>query len=383
MELIYALTGITLGLTTAVVIFVAILAVVMPILASKDIFVNQPDGLKKSGIHFFTKLAPDQIKIIVRNKKIVRMVTNTSDAKFARVGTIDDPSYWELESGRGSEDPTSDISWPFKTWSKIVYFQTGAVFTGIYPIQRVYEYELERTIINRSERVERKTSNIVLTVKNDLSDHFRSCQFLVAMHITGAETLDKIPLDIIGVAEMKVVNPHKAAFGTDRWDQAVINLVTDALTRTTKQLRLDDVLTASSAESAERLGCAIKQITEDEIVCGIQIIKFRILEINPVLDEAGLKAIQAEAIALQQAKATRIDFDARADGLRAINKANSEGGDTAIISMQMEGYVRAVEAAGKSGGTVIMAPPTVGSSNGNDLILAAILAEIQKTNRGK
>jgi len=383
MELIYALTGITLGLTTVVVIFGVILAVMLPILAAKDIFVNQPVGLMRSGIHFFTTLAPGQIKIIVRGKKVVRMVTNTSGSKFARkLGTnTDDPDYWELVPGKGSEDPTSDISWPFKTWAKIVYSLTGAVFTGIYPIQRVYEYELERTIINRSEKVEGKTSNIVLTVKNDLSDHFRARRFLFPMHITAAETLDKIPLDIIGVAEMEVINPHKAAFGTDRWDQAVINLVTDMLTRTTRQMRLDEALTASSAEGATRLSHAIEGITDDEIVCGIQIIKFRILEINPVLDEAGLKAIQAEAIALQQAKATRIDGDARADLLRAINKANEEGGDTALASMQAEAYVRAVEAAGKNGGTVIMTPPTGGSSKGTDPILAAILAELQK--RGK
>lgn len=375
MEYVYALIGITLGLITVI----GIIAIILPIFASQDILVNQPEGLKKSGVHFFTKLAPGQIKIIVRGKKIVRMITNTSNSRFARNGTKDDPSYWELVSGQGTEDPTSDISWPFRLWSKIVYWATGAVFTGIYPFQRVYEYELERTNVNRSEAGEQQTSNIVLTVKRDLSDHLRSRQFLFPMHITAAETRDKIPLDIIGVAEMEVSNPHKAAFGTDRWDQAVINLVTDMLTATTKSLTLDEALTAKSPVSARKISRAIERITDDTEICGIKINAFRILEINPALDTEGLRAIQAEAIALQQAKATRIDADARADAIRALNKANKEGGEHALASLETEAFVRATKAASEGGGTVILTP-SGGSRSNIDPTLASILVELKKIN---
>lgn len=389
MEVIFALSGIF----AALIVCIIILMVILPIYATGGIFVNQPNGLEKSGVHFFTKIEPGQVKIIVRGDKPVRMVMNTSGKKFARNSidaalTANDPEYWELIDGAGSEDPTADINPLLRPWAKLVYEMTGVVFTGIYPFQRVHEYEIERTAVNRQEvrsgdsdkKPANKQSNIVLTVKRDLSDHFRTRQFLFPMHITAAESNDKIPLDIIGTAEMEVTNPHKAAFGTDRWDHAVINLVTDTIISKTKQMNLDASLTAKGDEDARILSEAVEGIGDDEIFCGIDVVKFRILEINPVLDEEGQRAIQAEAIALQKAKATRIDGEARAAALTSINKANEAGGSSAVASMDAEALVRAAEAAGKGGGTVILTPRG-GSGNASDATQVAILAELQKLNR--
>lgn len=361
------------------------------------LFVNKPNGLRKSGVHFFTSLEPGQVKTIVRDKKLVRMITNTADKKFARIEPIDGPAYWELEDAEGfTEDPTADIWGPLQWWARIVYAQTGLVFTGIYPFQQVREYELERTNIKRDETVEkgdgsgkksRAGSNLVLEVKRDISDHFRTREFLYPMHITAAETADKIPLDIIGVAEMAVVNPYKAAYGTDRWDQKVINLVSDAITSTTKMMRLDKILTSIDAngdplpeDKREFIQKAVREIPDDATGCGIEILGFRILEINPVLDEEGLKATQAEAIALQKAKATRIDGEARADALRKLNEANVAGGEHSIATMEAEAFVRAAEAASKGGGSVLLMPN--GRGGNTDPIQAAILAELQKLNKG-
>jgi regulator of protease activity HflC (stomatin/prohibitin superfamily) len=202
------------------------------------------------------------------------------------------------------------------------------------------------------------------------------------MHITAAETNVKIPLDVVGVAEMQVENAHLAAFGTDRWDQAVINLVSDAITSETKQMTLDQALTAANAEEAKRINKAVLDIEADEIDTGIQINAFRILEINPVLDEVALRQIQSEALAKQVAKGTRVDGQARADVIREINRANIEGGDHSIATMEAEALVRAADAAGKGGGTVILTPPSKGGSS-IDPTQAAILAELQKFNRNR
>ncbi len=353
------------------------------------LFVNKPDGLNKSGFHIFTEIEPGQVKILERSSKPVRMVMNTSGKRFSGAKAVDSPEHWEIvdvEEDEDSENPTDRVWLPIRWWAALVYEWTGLVFTGVYPFQKVREYELERTVQKRNEEdgqahntgSQRTKSNLVLTVKSDMSDHFRTRQFLFPVHVTGAETKDKIPLDVIGVLELEVVNPHKAAYGTDRWDNAIINLVTDTVISTTKQMELDAALTAENVEETQRISNAVKAIEADTEVTGIQINGFRILEINPVLNEAGLDAIQAEAIANQKAKATRIDGKARADALRAINDANQVGGDAAIATMEAEAFVRAAEAAGKNG-TVFITPGSRRSEA--DPIQAAILAELQKINR--
>jgi regulator of protease activity HflC (stomatin/prohibitin superfamily) len=373
-----------LGFLTGLLICVVAFMVALPIYGSVGLFVNKPGEATKSGFHLFTKLEPGQVKAIVRGDKLVRMITNTAGKRFARKSKdpnteYDSADYWELIDGK-TENPVADVWEPIRGWAQYVYEKTGLVFTGIYPFQRVREYTLERTKVNRSEVGREQAtgkSNLVLEVDTDISDHYRTREFLFPMHITGAESKDKIPLDIIGVAEMEVVNAYKAAFGTDRWDQKMINLVTDAINAKTKTLSLDEVLTADSGGAALAIQQAATGITEDTKVCGIEIKGFKILEINPVLDPEGLKAIQAEAIALQKAKATRIDGKARADALSEINKANAAGGEHSIATMEAEALVRAAEAAGRNGSVFLMPG---GNRGGADPTQAAILAELKKLN---
>jgi hypothetical protein len=383
MDIILGLFGAFIGLAVCVALFM----VALPIYGSAGLFINRPGGKVRSGFHFFTKLEPGQVKAIVRGDKLVRMITNTAGKRFVRKSKnpateYDSAEYWELEDGK-TENPVADVWEPIRGWAQLVYDKTGLVFTGIYPFQRVREYTLERTKVNRSEVGREQAtskSNLVLEVDTDISDHYRTREFLFPMHITGAETKDKIPLDIIGVAEMEVVNAYKAAFGTDRWDQKVINLVTDAINATTKTLPLDMALTADAGR-----GLAIQQaatnIEEDMEVCGIEIKGFKILEINPVLDKEGLAAIQAEAIALQKAKATRVDGKARADALRDLNEANVAGGEHSVATMEAEAFVRAAEAIGKSGGSAILMPG--GGRQTADPTQVAILAELKKLNQGR
>lgn len=397
MEIILGLVG---GLFGLVICFIALM-VTLPVYGSFGLFINTPGNKKKSGFHLFTKLEPGQVKAIVRGDKLVRMITNTEGKRFARKGEIDSAEYWELEDAdkyiertrltlgpddqdqdiEKTENPVAGVWEPLQGWSQLIYEKTGLVFTGIYPFQRVREYTLERTKVNRSEVGREQAagkSNLVLEVDTDISDHYRTREFLFPMHITGAETKDKIPLDIIGVAEMEVVNAYKAAFGTDRWDQKVINLVTNAINATTKTLRLDEALTANEASGAHTIQRAAVSIQEDTEICGIEIKGFKILEINPVLDSEGLKAIQAEAIAIQKAKATKIDGKARADALREINEANMAGGEHSIATMEAEALVRAAEAAGKNG-SVFLTPG--GGRTNIDPTQAAILAELKKLNQ--
>ena len=368
-----------LGASSAVALALIILMIVLPIYAGLGIFVSGPQGLNKSGFHLFTSISPGEIKIIERAKKPVRMIASLSARHFAKNKSPNDPEHWELVSGE-SEDPIADIWFPLRWWARIIYQNTGLVFTGVWPFQKVREYELERTTVVRVEGNPNSESNLKLEVKRDISDHFRARQFLFPVRIAAAETKDKMPVDVIGVAELEVTNPHKAAYGSDRWDRSIINLITDAITVQVKTMTLDQALTANDSTEARMISTVVMRITDDQIVCGIQIHEFRILEINPRLDQEGLNAIRAEAVAIQKGKATRIDGEARAYALNVINKANKEGGAAAVETMRAEALVRAAEAVGKNGGSAILMPP--GNVRGDvDPTQLAILEELKKLNR--
>jgi hypothetical protein len=371
-----------LGVLTGVILFGGLgFFVFLPYYGSLGYFVNKPGGQERSGIHFFTRLEPGQVKIIVRGEKLSRMITNTAGKRFARKGERDSADYWEMVDG-ATENPVADVWSPLKWWAQLVYDVTGLVFTGIYPFQRVREYELEKTKVKRKEGRDSEPgkSNLELSVETTYSDHYRTREFLFDMHITGAEVKGNIPLDIIGTAELEVQNPYKAAFGTDRWDRKVVNLVTNAINLKTKTMGLDNVLNAENEEEARAIATAAKDIEEDTGVAGINIGGFKLLEINPVLRPEQQDAIQAGAIAEQKAKATRIDGDARADALRKLNEANKAGGDHSVATMEAEALVRASDAAGKGGGTVILMPPGGNKGGGNDGVQAAILAELVRLN---
>ncbi len=378
------LFGFVVGLYTFVFVTTLVMAFV---LIPTGTFVNKPGVDAPSGIHFFTKIEPGQVKVIIRGKVMRRMVMNTAGKRFARVGDYNDESYWEIVDGR-SESPLADMSWVIRPWAWIIFKYTGAVFTGIYPFQRVREYKLERTTIVRSEgdgtettgSGRKRASNIVLGVKTDYSDHFRLRDFLFPMHIRGAESKDKIPLDVLGVATMACTNPHLAAYGNDRWDQAATNMVTDKITNTTKATALDDILTSSSADT-NTISAAVKSIGEDTKRIGMEISGFDTLEINPDLDPEGLKDIQAEARAIQKAKAEKVLGEAAAGRVRAMNKAVADGGDTGAEAMRIEGQIRAAEAAGKAGGTIIM---NAGGSGNVDPVQAEMLRVLKElNNKGK
>lgn len=376
-----------MGIFVGILIIVVVLMLLTPLFIAAGWLTNKPGFDKPSGFHMFTFIESGQVKLIVRGETVVRAIMDTSGKYFARKsGGVNrkSSSYWKIlgeEGGSQSESPLAGIIWFLRPWAWYVYSINGAVFTGIYPFQRVREYLLERTKIIRTESAGRQegVSNISLVVDTDYSDHYRLRQFLFPIHVTGAETKDKIPLDIIAVVKAWFINPHLGAFGTDRWDHLLGNLVLDAINSVTMTLTLDEVLTATTPDEARRINDAVKNITEDELVAGIEISGLDVIERNPVLTDAQMAQIQAEGFARQEGKATRISGEARADAIRSINDANAAGGETAVETMRQEAFVRAAEAAGRAGGTVIMTPPTGASST--DPTSLAILAELKKLNQ--
>jgi regulator of protease activity HflC (stomatin/prohibitin superfamily) len=334
--------------------------------------VNTPGGREKSGFHLFTYPEEGMVKIVIRGNRVIRMIMMYGEHRFARKGKIDQAKHWQIVKGE-SEDPLYLVHPLLRPWAQYVYSNTGAVFTGIWPFQTVREYYLERTKIFREERPG-QNDNLVLKVDTDVSDHFRARQFLYPFRVAAADTKDRVPLNILAVIKAHVKNPHKAAYGTDRWDQQTVNLATNAVTSFTGKKTFEEMLASMGTDNSAELNKAITDIKDDEVKYGIEIDGVDIVDISPNLSDEDKSKLYAEVLAKAQADATRVDGKARADALRELNKANAEGGEYALASIETEALVRAAEAA--KGGTIILGRGV--SAGSESQTLAAILAELKK-----
>lgn len=365
------------GILGGIGVFILIFLLVAPAFVSAGLFVNTPGETTRSGIHFFTFIEQGEIKFVVRGDNIVRAIMNTSGKKFAKIGTTQDESFYKMIDGT-PEDPTSYVWWLLRPWASYVYKTTGAVFTGVYPFQRIREKELERTKIIRTEILDadgKKEENLKLEVVTDFSDHFRLRRFLFNVHVIGAETKDKIPVDFLFVMECETNNPFVAAFGIDRWENALTNYATDRLTLKTRTMTLDQILTADDIKMSGLLKKAIVTGTHPQKEIGVTIRTVTFLKSEPRVTPEELLKLRAEAFAIQTAKATRIDGRARADNLRDLNKANEEGGVYALATLEAETRVRTAAAAGAKG-LVIM----TSSDAKIDPVAAAQLRALEEKN---
>ena len=378
-----------IGLVLGLFLIVAAVAAFAPLYARS--LVNQPSKDGPSGIHFFTLPEEGKAKIIVRGDRVIRMVMIFGGHRFQRDSrnpdaTRENAAYWEIEEtppGEKDEDPLSGIVWFLKPWARYVYTLTGAVFTGIYPLQTVHEYPLERTKIHRNEHEEetdpekaRKMNNMVLEVVNDYSDHFRVQQFLYPFRVPAADTKDKVPLNILAVLKAQTTNPFKAAYATTRWDIQTVNLANNAVTNFARSHEFDKVLAAETPEQARELNEAVAGIKDEEEIYGIDIVGVDLLDLSPNLSPEDKSKLYAEVLANSLGKATERDGLARANALRELNKAIDEGGVHSLQALGYEALVRAAEAA--KGGTIILGGNVAGGTESQTL--AAILAELRKQN---
>jgi regulator of protease activity HflC (stomatin/prohibitin superfamily) len=359
--------AITLGIFISVAVFMLSTPLIIGML------VNGPEGNQKSRLHLFTYPEEGKVKIVMRGDTLIRMIMLYADHTFARVGDSKGPAYWEVvETPGSSENPLRGVSFFIYPYAWYVYKLTGAVWTGLWPFQHVREYMIEKTTMTRNESD--GNENVLLSVKTDISDHLRVRQFLFPIRIPKADTKDKISVSVLGVLKARVVNPYLTAFNTDRWDQQLVNMATNAISNYTRTKNLSSVLTATAA-TVTGLNQAVVNVDHDTDQYGLDIEGFDLIDISPNLSDSEKEKLYAEALAKPVGKATIIDGKSRAEALRAINEANQAGGEHSIETMRAEAMVRAAEAAGKNG-TVILG----GLGSTQDPMQAAILAELKKIN---
>jgi regulator of protease activity HflC (stomatin/prohibitin superfamily) len=370
-----------------------------------DSAVVNPDSalpsFPRSTFGFFTYLQPGRAKIVERGHRFMRVIMRYEGHMFE--GERDNPlttrdaGYWqvvELHDGDAHYRNSHPIPFPGKTWKgwryarwccyaalsiiwwswKLwVYQITGAVFTGIYPFQKVRVYPLEY-----NKKVTGGDGKITIVRVVSWSDHFRVADSQMHTLITEADTRDKIPVRVLLTGIVRTMNPYEAAYHTDDdWGGRMLSIFGSVVTMFTRPRPLDDVLSADDSTDSEAAAKFAKYIkdkaNEDTIPFGMRIESILIPDISPS-DPEIRKRLGDLAVA-------RVDRDARlarADGeAGTIAKVGAaiEESSGATLAAEIEGRVRTAGAAGA--GAVVM----VGGS-GVDTGTAALLNEIRRLREG-
>lgn len=326
---------------------------------------------------FFTFLSPDQAKIIERGKRFIRVVMRldnhtfygeTKKAKERGGGPVrpNEQEYWEVvETPKGELDyhPVPDrglFSWisPFWWWKRYVYSITGAVFTGIPPFQKVRTYQMTRL-----EKVVLEEGNFKLVPKTDWSDHYRVADDQMFVEVEGAETQDKLPVDVQKAVTIRVENPYMVAYNTNsNWAVRAMTAIIDSITTFTRARTSDEVISISAGSDERAFSRAVvkqansasQKTTGRPVLSGFGIRAIEAALLKNDLDPETQKKLQDEAIAAADARAREIRGRGEAAATGHLMDAVIKRGERGATVFQTEASVRKAKAVGESGGTIIL-----------------------------
>jgi len=379
-ELIF---GALIGTIVTIVAFM----ILTPLLIKDGWLVNKPGKDGPSGPHMFTSIGPGDVKWVIRGKTPIRAIENTGGLQFAREGGDRQVAkYWQIKNTPDErEDLFEDIFWLLRPWARYVFKLTGNVFTGIWPFQKVYEYPLNRSkIVPDDTRVQAGEENAIrIEPVSDWSDHLRNRMSQLVLHIIGAETRDKIPLNFIMIFEGQVSNPFLTAWNNDGWENAVTAYIRSKVIDKVRTMPLNDVLSAMTADKAQAVADAViprnkngtvKKGNPLEKLIGITPIDLKTYQIDAVGTAEQLQMLRAAGFAAQKAEATVTDGRARAEVVALMKNAE---GDDGGLALTLEAQVKMTEAAAK-GGSLILMPMAGGTTNPIDVAQLDALRRMNK-----
>lgn len=326
---------------------------------------------------FFTFLSPDQAKVIERGKRFIRIVMRldnhtfygeTQEAKEREGGPVrpNEQEYWEVvETPKGELDyhPVPDRgfkSWisPFWWWKRYVYSITGAVFTGIPPFQKVRAYQMTRL-----EKVVLEEGNFKLVPKTDWSDHYRVADDQMFVEVEGADTRDKLPVDVQKAVTIRVENPYMVAYNTNsNWAVRAMTAIIDSITTFTRARTSDEVISIKEGEDdrafsravVKQANTASQKTTGRPVLSGFGIRAIEAALLKNALDKKTQDQLQDEAIAAADARAREIRGRGEAAATGHLMDAVIARGERGAMVFQTEASVRKAKAVGESGGTIIL-----------------------------
>lgn len=211
--------------------------------------------------HAFTGCRPNQLKLIMRNETLIRVVMNSTEltlkGRHARSVMIPGPDGRKVRSTLGrhvyeiiegsstvwdragvisypvrigeSEEKSVvfDLAWSFplnwfKVWS---YITTGDIFTGFPKYQHVYWMELPRVETKKNK----ETGQLIITTKDDVTDHVIIHVDSWPIRIDAVETADLVSVTVLLTLQIRIVNPFLALFKIAKWYEILESTTLDHL----------------------------------------------------------------------------------------------------------------------------------------------------------
>ena len=378
-----------LGAVVGTVTFLILFGFASPLFIG--LLVNHPDQKPRElrgGPYFFTYMTHNVVKIKVRGDRLVGMLMNNGHLQFRNKEpkNVLNPGNWETIRG-SSEGLLLKLTWnPISWWAVWVYRVTGAVFTGIYPFQKLKMFAIRRVLQEKDKEGNplAKDGKPVFKEVTEESDHLIISEFIWNFIVPSADTHDPgVKVRVEGALRVQCVNPYLTAWGTYRWDLALNNAIvskTAALTRTRSYKEIQAVgereqykFMTSLSEINDFLGKEEKKGKNDgtKALYGLKIIEVQIFDIEADTEDRDVKtALSAPWRADQEAQG--VERLAEADAL-AITKracAINEGHEAGALALLWEQKAKIA----KAGANITFIEGGVSTD-------PAILAELQKLNR--
>lgn len=352
----------------------------------------------KSNFAFFTALLPGQAKIVQLGDDFEDLLLNfpghtiageKTDASGMKVNNIskekEPEKYYEVvESGDGPDfqlipfpkPQTIDLlvityRYPWWLWKSFVYKFTKLLFTGIWPLQTVFTYEM------------RYWNEEGVFVQNR-SDHFRVQPFDFNVLIPSAGTKDSAPIRIETTFTAQVFNPYLAAYKTDygNWSRRVNSFLPSEVDNYTRGKPLSDVYASEDTgviNTILSLGAIVPGCSkEDEEpffhTFGIKMLKAGTPD-RSIVDEKLERQLLQPAIALAAKKANITTAEGQARAIKIITKAIKKGEGVGELVAQLERDKIVTRDLGEGANLLL----SLGNSGNNDTeILKSLLAKISE-----
>jgi hypothetical protein len=360
----------------------------------------------KSDFGFFTKIQPEQVKVLVLGAAFYDAIMDTPGYTFRHLTTwwpmrSNDPTRWDIIEHRGKHRdayPISAYNWlswktvlfgPYRVvwylWQVLAYESFKVVFTGFWPIIRLRVYPLEYFR-------ETKTAGgaFGLRRKNNYSDHYR-LDFQLFVPIDKVDTSNLIPITMFASIIMGCANIYRAAFRSDdNWTSRLFARIPSVINEFVGSLKVQQALARGESREklTEQLWEVLKPLADLPSEPGkrggpIYEIGFGFVGDDPLTlpdrsatNPEDTKALGAPARAEALKLARFEEAEGEAAAIRKSGLAVNEAGEGGLVIASIEGNVRAAEAAGQNGGIAI-----VGGQQAVDGGSAAILAELRRLNR--
>ncbi|MCA9357092.1 hypothetical protein H6784_05255 [Candidatus Nomurabacteria bacterium] len=282
--------------------------------------------------------------------------------------------YWDVidtPPGKKDSDPLSEYRWfnwktiffgPYQTawrlWEAATHKWLGLVFVGIWPIVTLRIYPMEYF-----EEAKTSAGEFNLKRRLDYSNHYRVFDFQVFVPMDSLDTKNMIPVKMVISEIMRVVNVYKIAFRSDNnWISRLFARIPSFVNEVTNKITVQEII-ASTGETllTEKIQPGLEALADADkggpiYAMGLHFapnaLSIPDRSVRNKEDELRLGEV-ARAEIDREARMRRADGDAYA--IEKSNQAIAAGDPTIGLEVaRIDGQVRQAEAAGKSGGTVIV-----------------------------